>query len=408
MKMLIRLAWRNVLRNKRRTLLSGIAVGITLASLIFVDGIYIGMIDSMTRTATDTFLGQGQIHSRGFRNTLEVENIINNSGNIIRNLGTDDLVSAYSERTVSTAMLSSAAGVVSVLLYGIEPEAEKRLSMVDEALKEGKYLAPENKGHILIGSKTAETLEVEIGDRLVITIAQAGTGELSQDMFRVGGIFHMGIREIDSGMAFVNITKSRELLTLGLSSHEIALKFRDLSVAGNRSLPFWEYYSQSGNEALGWRDLIPQLDGIIELADLSTVITLSLVFCIVAIIIIHALFMSLYERMFEFGILRAIGTRPVSMALIILFEAASLSMVSILLGLALGFIIMQVFSVYGINYTGIEFAGVTITELLYPVMTLKQFTLFPALVFIFSIVAALYPAFFAARLTPSRAMQRSM
>jgi ABC-type lipoprotein release transport system permease subunit len=408
MKMIVSLAWRNVLRNKRRTLLSGIAVGITLASLIFVDGIYIGMIDSMTRTATDTFLGQGQIHGRGFRDTLEVEKIINKSGDIIRDLSTDDLVSAYSERTVSTAMLSSAAGVVSVLLYGIEPEAEKRLSMVDEALKEGKYLAPGQSGHMLIGSKTAETLEVEIGDRLVITIAQAGTGELSQDMFRVGGIFHMGIREIDSGIAFVNITKSRELLALGQSSHEIALKFKDLSVAGNRSLPFWEYYSQSGNEALGWRDLIPQLDGIIELADLSTVITLSLVFCIVAIIIIHSLFMSLYERMFEFGILRAIGTRPVSMALIILFEAASLSIVSILFGLGLGLIIMQVFSIYGINYTGIEFAGVTITELLYPVITLKQFTLFPALVFIFSIVAALYPAFFAARLTPARAMQRSM
>jgi ABC-type lipoprotein release transport system permease subunit len=391
MKMLVRLAWRNVLRNKRRTLLSGIAVGITLASLIFVDGIYIGMIDSMTRTATDTFLGQGQIHGRGFRDTLEVEKIINKSGDIIRDLGTDDLVSAYSERTVSTAMLSSAAGVVSVLLYGIEPEAEKRLSMVDEALKEGKYLAPGQSGHILIGSKTAETLEVEIGDRLVITIAQAGTGELSQDMFRVGGIFNMGVREIDSGMAFVNITKSRELLALGRSSHEIALKFKDLSVAGSRSLPFWEYYSRSGNEALGWRDLIPQLDGIIELADLSTVITLSLVFCIVAIIIIHSLFMSLYERMFEFGILRAIGTRPVSMALIILFEAASLSIVSILFGLGLGFIIMQVFSIYGI-----------------PVMTLKQFTLFPALVFSFSIIAALYPAFYAARLTPARAMRRSM
>jgi ABC-type lipoprotein release transport system permease subunit len=280
--------------------------------------------------------------------------------------------------------------------------------MVDEALKEGKYLAPGQSGHILIGSKTAETLEVEIGDRLVITIAQAGTGELSQDMFRVGGIFNMGVREIDSGMAFVNITKSRELLALGRSSHEIALKFKDLSVAGSRSLPFWEYYSRSGNEALGWRDLIPQLDGIIELADLSTVITLSLVFCIVAIIIIHSLFMSLYERMFEFGILRAIGTRPVSMALIILFEAASLSIVSILFGLGLGFIIMQVFSIYGINYTGIEFAGVTITELLYPVMTLKQFTLFPALVFSFSIIAALYPAFYAARLTPARAMRRSM
>ena len=79
MKILLKLAWRNVLRNKRRTVLSGLAVGITLASLIFVDGIYIGMLQSMIETATDSFLGQGQIHASGFRDTLEVEKTIHNS-----------------------------------------------------------------------------------------------------------------------------------------------------------------------------------------------------------------------------------------------------------------------------------------------------------------------------------------
>ncbi len=138
------------------------------------------------------------------------------------------------------------------------------------------------------------------------------------------------------------------------------------------------------------------------------VITSSLVFCIVAIIIIHTLFMSLYERMFEFGVLRAIGTRPTSMALVIFFEAASLSLISIVFGLGLGLLVMKIFSVYGINYMGIELASVTITELIYPVMTLRQFTYFPALIFIFSLIAAIYPAVFAARLTPAKAMQRSM
>jgi len=241
-----------------------------------------------------------------------------------------------------------------------------------------------------------------------MTIAQAGTGELSQEMFRVSGIFHMGIREIDAAMVFVNIETSREMLALGHGSHEIALKFKRIDDAGNRLLPFWEKYSQWGNEARGWRDLIPQLDGVIEMADISTVITSSLVFCIVAVIIIHTLFMSLYERMFEFGILRAIGTKPLSMSLIILFEAASLSCISIFFGLGLGLLVMQLFSIYGINYTGIEFAGVTITEIIYPAMRLRQFTLFPFLIFVFSLFAAVYPAVFAARLTPAKAMQRSM
>jgi ABC-type lipoprotein release transport system permease subunit len=405
---LLKLAWRNVIRNTRRTVLSGLAIGITLACLIFIDGIYIGMLESMIRTATDSLLGQGQIHADGFRDTIEVEKTIINVNDIIKSLGSEELLSGYTERTVSVAMLSSAAGVNSVMLYGIAPATEKRMSMVDETIQEGDYLSSETTGQILIGSKTAETLEVETGDRLVLTMAQADTGQLSQDMFRVTGIFHMGMREVDSGMAFININQSRKLLSLGNATHEIALKFNSIDDAGNRSLTFWDKYSQSGNEALGWRDIIPQLDGVIELSDMSTVITSSLVFCIVAVIIIHTLFMSLYERMFEFGVLRAIGTRPTSMALVIFFEAASLSLISIIFGLGLGLLVTKIFSVYGINYMGIEFASVTITELIYPVMTLRQFTFFPALIFIFALIAAIYPAVFAARLTPAKAMQRSM
>ncbi len=408
MKILLKLAWRNILRNKRRTILSGIAVGIGLASLIFVDGIYKGMLESMIRTATDTFLGEGQIHAQGFRDTLEVENTINNSETIMKSLKTESLISDFTPRTVSFAMLSSASGVDSVLLYGIAPETEKQISMIDEAIKEGNYLETEGIGQILIGSKAAETLEVETGDRLVLTVAEAGTGELSQDMFRVRGIFHMGIREIDSGMAFINIKQSRELLALGTGTHEIALKFHDINNAGDHTLAFWGKYSEHGNEALGWKDLVPELDSAATFTDMVTVIIVTLVFAIVAVIIMNTLFMSLYERMFEFGVLRAIGTRPGSMALIIFFEAASLSLISILIGSGIAFLLMQIFSVYGINYKGIEFAGVTITEFIYPVMRLRQFTVFPVLIFTFSLIAAIYPAVFAARLTPAKAMHKSL
>ena len=408
MKLLFKLAWRNVLRNKRRTVLSGIAVGIGLASLMFVDGLYVGMLESMIRTATDTFLGQGQVHAQGFRDTLEVDKTINNSEAFMKSLETENLVSDFSPRTVSFGMLSSASGVNSVLLYGIEPDTERHISMIDEAVRQGNYLTPPGTGQILIGSKAAETLEVETGDRLVLTMAQAGTGELSQDMFRVAGIFHMGIREIDSDMAFINIKQAQELLALDRDVHEISLKFNDINDAGDRSLEFWEKYSEQDNEALGWKDLVPQLDSVIGMTDISNLIITSLVFAIVAVIIMNTLFMSLYERMFEFGVLRAVGTRPVNMALIIFFEATSLSLISIIIGLGIGYIFMYIFSVYGINYKGIEFAGITITELIYPVVRPRQFTVFPVLIFIFSFIAAIYPAVFAAKLTPARAMQKSM
>jgi ABC-type lipoprotein release transport system permease subunit len=408
MRLLFKLAWRNILRNKRRTVLSGLAVGIGLASMMFIDGLYIGMLESMIRTATDTFLGQGQIQARGFRDTLSVEKTINNPEELLESLGNETLIKNFSPRIVSIGMLSSAAGVNSVVLYGIKPETEKNISMIDETIRVGDYLIPEDTGQILIGSKIADTLEVEAGDRVILTVAQAGTGELSQDMLRVAGIFHMGIREADSGMAFIHIQKARDLLALGDGMHEITLRFHDIHDAGDRTLSFWRKYSVNDNEAIGWKDLVPQLDSVIAMTDISTVIISSLVFAIVAVTIMNSLFMSLYERIFEFGVLRAVGTRPKNMALIIVFEAASLAFISILLGLGIGFIVMKIFSVYGIDYKGIEFAGVTITELIYPGMSLKQFTIFPLLIFIFSIIAAIYPAVFAARLTPARALQRSL
>ncbi len=408
MNLLLKLAWRNVLRNKRRTFLSGLAVGIGLASMMFVDGLFTGMLDSMIRTATDTFLGQGQIHARGFTDTLEVEKTINDSKRVLHKLSEEDGIAQFTPRTVSFSMLSSAGGVKSAMLYGIEPETERNISLIDEAIREGKYLGGENKGEILIGSKTAETLEVKIGDRMVVTTAQAHTGELSQEMFRVGGIFHMGIREADSGLAFVHLDKAQKLLALENEVHEISITFEDLDMAGDPTIPFWQKYSENGNKAIGWKEMVPQLDSVIEMSYISTAITLFLVFGIVGLTIMNSLFMSLYERMFEFGVLRAIGTRPVRMAAIIILEAASLALISMVIGTTIGFAFIKYFSINGINYKGIEFAGVTITELIFPFFTIEQFTLYPLLTILFSVTAALYPAIYAARLTPARAMRRSM
>ncbi len=409
MKLLyVKLAWRNVMRNKRRTILAGLAVGISLASLIFIDGLLDGMLQSMIRTATDTFLGQGEIHAAGFRETMAVEDVIHHSDAVLRSLATEKRIAAYTPRTLSFAMLSSPNGVASVMLYGVDPRTEPRISIVDKAIRQGQWLAPGDDGKILLGSKTAELLEVGVGDRVVLTTAEAGTGALAQDLFRVGGIFHLGIREFDGGTAFINIHEAQRLLALGSGVHEIALRFHHLQDAGNPRLPFWKKYSQGGNEALGWKELVKQLQSVVEMSDMTTAIVTGLIFAIVAVIIMNTLFMSLYERMFEFGVLRAVGTRPVDMALIIFLEAAALAFISILWGMALGWLIIKVVGVFGINYQGIEFAGVTITDLLYPVFRLRQFTLYPLLIGVFSLIAAIYPAIFAARLLPAKAMQRSM
>lgn len=403
----IKLAWRNLFRNKRRTFIAGIAIGIGLASLIFVDALMIGMERNMVKTGTSSFLGEGQIHRKGFRDTQEVEMTINELDWLTSSLKGEEIVEHFTLRTLTLGMITSPANVSSISLVGIHPPTEQHLSQIDEAITEGDYFDAGSGRDIVIGSKLAETLEVEIGSRVVATVAQAESGELSQEMFRISGIYHFNNREMDSGMAFIRLERARQMLGLGNGVHEIALKFTATEYGQDKHLPFWEKYSQHGNEAIGWTDILPQLQAMSKMSQFSAYIIGIILFGVVVFGIINTLFMSLYERMFEFGVLRAVGTRPFGMARLILFEAGALAILSIGLGIILGFGVTFIFSKAGIDYTGIEFAGVTIQELIYPVIKAKQFIFYPFWVFIFTIITGVYPAWYAAKMSPAGAMRRS-
>jgi ABC-type lipoprotein release transport system permease subunit len=308
---------------------------------------------------------------------------------------------------MSLAMISSPSNVVSLSMIGVDPGTEKHLSQIEQAIVEGEYFEGADERQIVIGSKLAELLEVALGDRVVLTVAEAGTGDLVQELFRVSGIFRFNVAEMDRGMVFVLLEKAQQMLGLEDGVHEIALKFTDTEIGRKAAHPFWQRYSADGNEALGWTELMPQLEAAFALADFSTLLIAIILFGVVALGIVNTLFMSLYERMFEFGVLRAVGTRPLAMGQMVMFEAGALAIVSIALGLAFGLIMTYISSRTGIDYTGIEYAGVTFTKLLYPVLQPAQFIVFPFWVFVFTVGIALYPATYAARLAPAKAMRRS-
>ena len=133
-----------------------------------------------------------------------------------------------------------------------------------------------------------------------------------------------------------------------------------------------------------------------------------ILFSVVALGIVNTLFMSLYERMFKFGVMRAVGTRPFAVGRLIVFEAGALALVSIVLGSILGFVVTVIFMRIGIDYTGIEYAGVTFRDLLYPQLETYQFTVFPLCVFLFTMLVGLYPARYAARMGAAEAMRKSL
>jgi len=226
-------------------------------------------------------------------------------------------------------------------------------------------------------------------------------------MFRVGGIFRFGIREMDKGMAFIDLKKSQQLLGIDDRVHEIAFVFNDIKLSSNREHPIWKKYSTDGNETVSWTTFISELSSALDMMDFSLYILAVILFGVVAAGIVNTLFMSLYERMFEFGVLKAVGTRPIQMAKLVIFEAAALSIVSIVIGSTIGGIITMILTKTGIDYSGTEFLSVTM-DVIYPVIDIKQFTLYPVMLLIFTVVIGLYPALHAAKITPSKAMKKGL
>lgn len=404
---LIKLAWKNLLRHKRRSIIAAIAMGIGLAALIFADALWLGIERNMVKTATASFLGDGQIHREGFSDEQAVELTINQLDAVVASLRREGIVAHFTLRTFAFGMITSPATVAAVNLVGVEPSTEQYLSQIDDAIIEGAYFEGSNSRDIVIGEELVERLEVGVNDRVVVTVAQAGSGDLSQEMFRVSGIYRFADEGMNSGMAFIRLGKAQQMLALGAEAHEIALKFIDSISAEDQNLLFWRTYSQGENKARSWTEVLPEVQAMFEMSKFSKYIMGVVLFGVVVFGIVNTLFMSLYERMFEFGVLRAIGTRPFGMARLILFEAGALAVLGIILGTVFGFCVTLIFSTIGIDYTGIEMMGITMQELIYPDIRIQPFIFYSIWIFVFTIIAGLYPARYAAKMSVATAMRRS-
>jgi ABC-type lipoprotein release transport system permease subunit len=410
LRMNLKLAWRNTFRNKRRTAIAATAVGIGLAALVFVDALLIGMERNMVRTATATFMGDGQIHAEGYRTTRDAADTIHRVDEVTRRLAADPRVRGFAPRVMSLGMLRSAANLNSAMLVGVDPRAEARLSKIDEAIIHGNFFSGDGSQQLVIGAKLAELLEVEVGDRVVATLSEAGTGELVQELFRVSGIYRFNADDLDRGMAVVRIDKARQMLALPANAaHEIAVSTAFDSVYPTpQSEAMWADYSTQGNEAAGWGELMPQLRAVFEYSQLSLLIVGLILFALVSLGVINALFMSIYERMFEFGVLRAVGTTPFQVWQMVVAEAGALAVVSIAVGVVLGLAAGVLLSYVGIDYRGIEMVGMTIQEKIYPVLELRQFIVYSFWVFVLTVVVGIYPAVTAARISPAESLRKSL
>ncbi len=403
----LKLAYRNLLRNKRRTIISAVSLALGLASLIYVDALYRGMIKNMISTITETLITDGQIMSRDYKKEREIEYSIFDVKNILKRLEDDKRISLFSKRIIGDSTISSPEEISPIVVYGIEPEKEKRMINIEQSIVEGEFI--KGADEIVVGKKLKKLLKVSVGDRVVLTATRKDTNELYQMMFRIKGIFSFSNSDLDSSVVFINLNSSKKLF--GLKDDEvqvIALKFKESSPEKIKDSPFFDEYTDENNVALSWYELSPEFKVVYEMVDVSLFIMGLILFIIVGLIIVNSLFMSIYERFFEFGVIKAIGMRESRVSKLIVYEAGVLALFSIFIGAVLGFVLTYIFSKTGIDYTGIEMAGVSIRKKIFPQFSIIQYTVFPIVVFFITILVSFYPSRYIKKLSSVDLMRKSL
>ncbi|NRB37230.1 MAG: ABC transporter permease [Pseudomonadales bacterium] len=406
-RLISRLASRNIFRNTRRTFLTVLLIACSLSALLFSDALIRGSLQTMVKVSTETFLGQAQIHKPGFRESRDVDIYIDDTKTLYKTLDGLTEIQAYSPRTLSGGMFSSSENVSSGMIIGINPEQEAQVSKLKHVMQQGIYLSGKSS-EILIGSELAALLEISLGDRLVVTVSQAHGGELSQALFRISGIFKFGDRTLDSQMVFINLAQGQSLLNIR-GVHEVAIKLQSLVYANDKNHALWQSLNNDTWETLSWMALMPQLSGILAMVDYSTWIIATIMFILVSLGLINTMFMSIYERQNEFGILLAIGTRPQQLFWQIILEGGFIGLISVALGSVLGGLGTWWGASKGLNYMqGLEMAGTTFNEAIYLVADTGHFIALCLSILLITIIACIYPAIHAARLTPAHAMRKSL
>ena len=403
----LRLAFRNLFRNTRRTLLTALLISSSLVVLILVDGLMLGMTKVMVGGITQTLEGEAQVVRKGFRNNFEVEYTIENPTNVISQIEESDVVEGFGPRVIIGGMIASSYNTSGALVYGVDAIKELKVSRISEAIIEGEYLSGKPR-EILIGKPAADLLEVELGDRLIITAATVDTNEITQELFRLSGIFEFGPEEMDKSLVFINLDKAQDVLGMEGNLHQIALRFIDPEDAKKADLKLFNQLNDEENEALGWLDLQPSIGAMIEMTGYATAIVGTILFLLTSLGVINSMFMSIYERIYEFGVAKAIGTTPWQIIQLVLFEALLLALISCAAGLTIGYLLGDYFSTNGIPMGKMEVSGVLLDGNLYTKLALYQFVNFPAYVTLLTLAAAIYPASFASRIVPTEALQRAL
>ncbi len=404
--MLLALAWRNLWRQPRRTILSLFSIAFTATLLVFVLSFQLGVYAEMKEAVLRLFDGYAQFQAHGYADDPDMRRTIADPEGVARDARAVPGVLAASPRINTFAILANGSKSFGAAIVGVDPTLEPRVSTLGRQVREGRYLQPSDSDAAVLGEALARNLGVRVGDKVTL-LGSALDGSVAADVLLVVGIYHSGIPEIDRAIAEIPLSRAQETFSFGGRANTIALSGSGLNSV-NDALPELQRVSQRHGIALmDWGALEPALRDSITLKYVTSSMFYATLVTVVTFIILNTLLMSVLERTREFGMLLAIGMRPSLIGGMVWLELLTLALLGGLIGIALGAAITLWVEQTGISLSGFEsvLAQYGLPSRLYPALSLFSLLVGPAVIVIAISIGGIVPYLHVRRLQAASAMR---
>jgi ABC-type lipoprotein release transport system permease subunit len=414
--LLVKIGWRNLWRNPRGTLLTALALGLGLALLLVSLGLLDGLHEKMVGDGVRFGTGHVVIQAKGYQDTgsqdlLLTAQVVSTTAEFLHTEPMKRLVRGVSPRLLASGLLSSAANAAGVGIIGIMPKEERAVSLIPSRIVEGKNLTDDEQSGVVIGAELARKLEVKVGSKVVLmtqAVQQSdreatdpGEGGMQSTLLRVSGIFRTGVQAVDAHVVHLLLPVAQTLLGVPGRVTQIAVL---LEREGDSLMVARDLRKQLAGvavEVLPWRESMPRLVQIFRLDQAFNYVMNGVVLAMVGLGILNTILMRVLERRYEFGLCKALGLRPLQLAVMIIGESLALTTISLALGLALGSIVHYYIATFGLDlhwlFKGGAPSAFVFDPIIYSRLSLSRIASSVSIVFLTTTVISFYPAFKAAR-----------
>lgn len=401
--MVLKMAWRNLWRSRRRTLVTVGAMTLALTILILYTSLVEGYLRDLERNILELELGDIQIHAPGYLDRPSLYNTVEDPVSLIGKL--EDHGYRASARLLGGGLVAAGDSAAGASLRGIDVRQNAQVSRIGKHVADGGWLDPSDPGGVVLGRRLARTLNVHIGDELVL-LSQAADGSIANDLFRIRGILEGISDATDRGGVFMTAGSFRAFFGLSRGAHEVIVRrpqVQDLEAAVQAIKEL-----APGTDVKTWRDLMPTLASLMDSTRSVIQVVFFVVYVVIAILILNAMLMAVFERIRELGILKALGVSPERVLTLIMTESGLQTALATVIGILLSIPGLWYLTEVGIDtgkLGGVSVLGIAFSPMWYAVVTPWSYLAPVSLLVVMVLAAVCYPALKAARISPVEAMR---